>query len=88
MNILKKTHCGKISTYEKETLTYNIGNSDSDYYFAITDNASSGYFSHEWISLNVFGMGLSQKAICDHLLSLLPLTHSSKGCLYYKLACP
>ena len=52
INILKKAHCGKVSTPEKETLTYNIGNIDSDYYFRITDNTSGGYFSYEWVSLN------------------------------------
>ena len=52
INILKKAHCGKVSTPEKETLTYNIGNIDSDYYFRITDNISGGYFSNEWISLS------------------------------------
>lgn len=40
INILKKAHCGKVSTSEKETLTYNIGNCDDEYYFRITDSDS------------------------------------------------
>jgi hypothetical protein len=52
INILKKAHCGKVSTPEKETLTYNIGHSSGDYYFRITDNDTGDYFSNEWISLN------------------------------------
>jgi hypothetical protein len=52
INILKKAHCGKVSTPEKETLTYNIGHSSDEYYFRITDNDTGGYFSNEWVSLN------------------------------------
>jgi len=52
INILKKAHCGKVSTSEKETLTYNIGDSDEEYYFRVTDNTGGGYFSNEWVSLN------------------------------------
>lgn len=69
INILKKALCGKVSSTEKETLTYNIGNIDGEYRFRITDNVSGGYLSHEWRNLNVFGMGLSQKVyatICCH----------------------
>ena len=51
INILKKAHCGKVSTPEQESLTYNIGNIDDDYYFRITDNDTGGFFSNEWISL-------------------------------------
>jgi len=52
ITIIKKTNCGKVSTPEKETLTYNIGHCDDEYYFRITDNVGGGFFSHEWISLN------------------------------------
>jgi hypothetical protein len=53
INILKKAHCGKVSTPEKESLTYNIGNNGGDeYYFRITDNIGGGYFSKEWVNLN------------------------------------
>ena len=52
INILKKAHCGKVSTPENETLTYNIGNCEDEYYFRVTDNDSGGFFSHEWISLS------------------------------------
>jgi len=51
ITIIKKTNCGKVSTPEKETLTYNIGHCDDEYYFRITDNIGGGFFSHEWISL-------------------------------------
>lgn len=51
INILKKAHCGKVSTPEKETLTYNIGNCGDEYYFRVTDNDSGGFFSNEWVSL-------------------------------------
>jgi len=52
INILKKAHCGKVSTPETESLTYNIGNIDDEYYFRVTDNDSGGYFSNEWIKLH------------------------------------
>mgnify|MGYP003386291904 CR=1 FL=1 len=51
ITILKKASCGKVSTPEKETLTYNIGNSDNEYYFRVTDNDSGGFFSNEWVNL-------------------------------------
>lgn len=51
ITILKKTNCGKVSTPEKETLTYNIGHCGDEYYFRVTDNAGGGFFSHEWISI-------------------------------------
>jgi hypothetical protein len=50
--IIKKAQCGKVSTPEKETLTYNIGQCGDEYYFRITDNIGGGFFSHEWISLS------------------------------------
>jgi len=52
ITIIKKTQCGKVSTPEKETLTYNIGHCDDEYYFRVTDNLGGGFFSHEWISLS------------------------------------
>lgn len=54
INILKKAHYGKVSIPEKETPTYNIDNSGSDYYFRITDNTSGDYLSHEWKALTTF----------------------------------
>ncbi|MDX2367307.1 MAG: hypothetical protein QNK36_02690, partial [Colwellia sp.] len=48
----KKAHCGKVSIPEKETLTYNIGNINDEYYFRITNNLSGDYLSNEWVSLN------------------------------------
>jgi len=51
ITILKKAQCGKVSTPEKETLTYNIGHCGDKYYFRVTDNVGGGFFSHEWISL-------------------------------------
>jgi len=52
ITIIKQTNCGKVSTPEKETLTYNIGHCGDEYYFRVTDNVGGGFFSHEWISLN------------------------------------
>jgi len=52
ITILKKTNCGKVSTPEKETLTYNIGHCGDEYYFRVTDNVGGGFFSNEWISLS------------------------------------
>jgi len=52
ITIIKKTNCGKVSTPEKETLTYNVGHCDDEYYFRVTDNVGGGFFSDEWISLS------------------------------------
>ncbi len=53
-NIIKKANCGKVSSPEKQTLTYNIGY-DTDtkaFHFRVTDNNGGGFFSHEWIALS------------------------------------
>ena len=52
INILKIARCGKVSTPEKETLTYNIGHEADEYYFRVTDNDGGGFFSTEWVNLN------------------------------------
>ena len=52
ITILKKAHCGKVSTPEKETLTYNIGHDTDEIYFRVTDNDGGGYFSNEWINFS------------------------------------
>mgnify|MGYP000321053968 CR=1 FL=1 len=51
INILKIARCGKVSTPEKETLTYNIGHEADEYYFRVTDNDGGGFFSTEWLNL-------------------------------------
>ena len=78
INILKKAHCGKVSTPDKETLTYNIGNNGVDYYFRITDNIGGGYFSKEWVSL----MDISQYLPTDsnfNATALAPLFKSKSA---------
>ncbi|PCI58793.1 MAG: hypothetical protein COB35_12965 [Gammaproteobacteria bacterium] len=73
INILKKAQYGKVSTPEKETLTYNIGNIDGDFYFRITDNIGGGYFSNEWLNLN---------DIAEHLPNDTPFNASALAPLF------
>lgn len=53
-NILKIATCGKVTAPEELTLTYNIGyeTTDKSLLLRITDNATGGLFSPEWIPLN------------------------------------
>ena len=54
INILKIATCGKVTAPEELTLTYNIGydTADKSLLIRITDNATGGLFSPEWIPLN------------------------------------
>jgi hypothetical protein len=54
INILKIATCGKVTLPDDQTLTYNIGydTADKSLLIRITDNATGGLFSPEWIPLN------------------------------------
>ncbi|WP_371195002.1 hypothetical protein [Glaciecola sp. SC05] len=53
INILKVATCGKVTSPEQATLTYNVGydTADKTLLLRVTDNATSGLFSTEWIAL-------------------------------------
>lgn len=53
INILKISTCGKVTLPQEHTLTYNIGyNSDAEQLLIrVTDNATGGLFSSEWIAV-------------------------------------
>jgi hypothetical protein len=52
INILKIATCGKVTLPDDHTLTYNIGydTTDKTLLLRITDNATGGLFSTEWIA--------------------------------------
>lgn len=51
IRILKVASCPSLSG--KSTLTYHMGcNEQSELFFRVYANSSSGYFSREWVSLN------------------------------------
>lgn len=53
IRILKKATCPKLSPRGNGELTYHLGYRDEDgqVFLRVTANASSGYFSQEWITL-------------------------------------
>jgi hypothetical protein len=52
MRIIKIADCCKVTSPDNPTLTYNIGVDDSDStYLRVTDNATGGLFSTEWIAV-------------------------------------
>lgn len=53
IRILKKATCPKLSPRGNGELTYHLGYRDEDgqVFLRVTANASSGYFSQEWIAL-------------------------------------
>jgi hypothetical protein len=53
INILKIATCGKVTLPDDPTLTYNIGynTADATLLVRITDNATGGLFSTEWITM-------------------------------------
>lgn len=53
IRILKKATCPKLSPRGNGELTYHLGyrDEDSQVFLRVTANASSGYFSQEWIAL-------------------------------------
>lgn len=54
LRIIKKDHCGKISSPDEPTLTYHVGYDDSTKSLSlrVTNNSTGGLFSNEWISLD------------------------------------
>jgi hypothetical protein len=52
IRILKQATCGKVTTPDKPTLTYNIGSENDHFYVRVIDNVGGGFFSHEWIELS------------------------------------
>ena len=63
INILKIATCGKVTAPEELTLTYNIGYdiADKTLLLRITDNATGGLFSPEWIPLNAILTAISTR---------------------------
>ena len=61
--ILKEATCPKLSPRAKGDLTYNIGYREDEmaYYFRVTANGSSGFFSNEWIALKAIQDVLEQQ---------------------------
>lgn len=63
MRIIKIADCGKLTTPDKPTLTYNISVTDAnDIYFRITDNTTGGFFSTEWIALDAITECIAKQA--------------------------
>jgi len=53
IRIIKIADCGKLTSPETTTLTYNIGaDGSSNIHFRVTDNKTGGLFSPEWIALD------------------------------------
>jgi hypothetical protein len=53
IRIIKITDCGKLTSPETTTLTYNLGvDASSNIHFRVTDNKTGGLFSPEWIALD------------------------------------
>jgi hypothetical protein len=53
IRIIKIADCGKLTSPETTTLTYNLGvDASSNIHFRITDNKTGGLFSPEWIALD------------------------------------
>ena len=70
IRILKVATCPSLSG--KSTLTYHIGcNSESDIQFRIVNNTGGGFFSKEWIPLNVIFQAFDKKDADKPIISLL-----------------
>jgi hypothetical protein len=53
IRIIKITDCGKLTSPETTTLTFNLGvDGSSNIHFRVTDNKTGGLFSPEWIALD------------------------------------
>ena len=53
IRIIKITDCGKLTSPETTTLTYNLGvGGSTNIHFRVTDNKTGGLFSPEWIALD------------------------------------
>ena len=82
VRIIKVATCPNLS--ESATLTYHIGCiDDGEILFRIHANSSSGYFSHEWVSLNAIKHASDQvpsdKLITSYILRKLFVGRSNNN---------
>lgn len=70
LRILKVGTCPSLSG--KSTLTYHVGCDDkSELFFRVYANSSSGYFSREWIGLNVIQQAFAKVPADSAITSFL-----------------